>query len=92
MTTTAMWVPDPDVVHTALPHGEGVLLHLETSQYYSLNETGNCIWQWLTEGETVEAIGQKLVDRYEVTLDRAQHCVADLVTDLAQEKLLEWQQ
>ena len=35
----------PEVVDTELDEGEVVLLHLESKMYYSLNPTGQRIWQ-----------------------------------------------
>lgn len=41
--------PDPSVVCTVLEEG-GVLLHLETKYYYSLNRTGLAYWLALEDG------------------------------------------
>ena len=42
--------PHPEVVDTELDRGEVVLLHLESTTYYSLNPTGGRIWQGLKRG------------------------------------------
>ena len=42
--------PHSQVVDTKLDEGEVVLLHLESKMYYSLNPTGERIWQGLKEG------------------------------------------
>lgn len=86
LQTTA--VLHPDVLCTALPNGESVLLHLGTQTYYSLNETGTHIWHLLGQGRTLEEIGQAVEARYEVSRDQAQHSVIDLVTELATAQLL----
>jgi hypothetical protein len=37
--------PDPNVVFTRLGENDGVLLHLNTKRYYSLNGTGSRLWE-----------------------------------------------
>jgi hypothetical protein len=80
--------PLSDVVCTELQNGEAVLLHLDTQKYYSLNETGLRIWHLAGQGLTVEEISQALEAQYEVSLDRAQQSVTNLVTSLAAENLV----
>ena len=80
--------PHPEVVHTELKNGEAVLLHLDTQAYYSLNETGSRIWQLISEGQTLEEMGQALEAQYEVSFDRAQQCVIDLISDLVEQELV----
>jgi hypothetical protein len=82
-------VLNPDVLCTALPNGDSVLLHLGTQTYYSLNETGTQIWQLAGQGLTLEAIGQAIEARYEVTPDLARQSVIELTASLAAERLLE---
>jgi hypothetical protein len=47
--------PHPEVVYTVLEDGETVLLHLESSTYYSLNRTGTHIWQGLKQQRTLRS-------------------------------------
>jgi len=42
--------PHPEVVDTTLAEGDVVLLHVESKTHYSLNLTGQRIWQGLKEG------------------------------------------
>jgi hypothetical protein len=80
--------PHPDVVYTTLTEGEGVLLHMGTSHYFTLNETGTFIWQLLGEGLTLGEVEEKLQERYDVSPERAEQSVLDLVRKLEAEKLL----
>jgi len=57
---------DPDIIYTPLNDREGVLLHLKTQRYYSLNETGSLIWQYLQENKSLAEISQTLRENYEV--------------------------
>lgn len=79
---------DPDVVCTELGNGETVLLHLGTQAYFSLNETGARIWQLMDNGLTLGDIAQAIEAQFDVSFDRAQGCVIDLASDLANEKLV----
>ncbi len=49
---------------------EGVLLHLPSGTYYSLNETSIIFWESLTNGISLELTIDRITDEYEV--DRAQ--------------------
>ena len=65
-----------------------VLLHMRTKRYYSLNETGAAIWQLLEEEVTVNEIGARLVDRYDVDRRAADDAVASLLAALTAETLI----
>jgi len=71
---------DPDIIYTPLDDREGVLLHLKTQRYYSLNETGSLIWQHLQKNKSLAEISQTLREIYEVEnpSDFAREFVADL--------------
>ena len=81
-------VSDPDVLFTPLHNGEGVLLHLGTKKYYSLNVTGSRIWQLITKGLSLAEIGSELEAGFEVSLEQAQQSVAELANQLASETLI----
>jgi hypothetical protein len=77
------------VVDTELDDGEGVLLHLTSKTYYSLNVTGVRIWQGLKAGLTLKAISQRLQDEFEVDAEQAKRSVLNLIDDLAEQALVE---
>ena len=62
-------VPLDHVVFTDLDGVEGVLVDLNTKQYFQLNATASLIWRGLARGASVEAIAQEMAAGYEVTLD-----------------------
>jgi hypothetical protein len=69
--------------------GQTVILGVETGKYYSLNEIGSRIWDFLQQPRTIGEIRDLTVREYEV--DAAQ-CEADLlalVEQLVDEKLVE---
>jgi hypothetical protein len=80
--------PDPDVVSTALPGGDTVLLHLRTSQYFSLNATGSLLWQLMESATDPEGMSQALSDRFEVTPGTAHESVLELLRDMKAHQLI----
>jgi len=79
---------DPSVVTSALPNGEVVLLHLDTKQYYSLNQTGALIWKQMEHCASLAATSQTLTEQFEVTAEAAREAVCALIEDLKSHKLV----
>ena len=50
---------------------EAVILNLETSVYYSVNQAGTFIWELLVEGKPLEKIGPALAAEYKLTPEQA---------------------
>ena len=71
--------PHPQVVDTTLDDGETVLLHLESTTYYSLNGTGTRIWHGLKAGRSVQEISQQLQAEFAVEGAHADRSVLTLV-------------
>lgn len=78
----------PDVL-TAHLEGEAVLLHLETKQYYRLNETGAAIWKGLERGLDLPAIVSALKGEFDVGEDAARVEVQRVLVALRERGLLE---
>ena len=81
-------VPLKDVVFTDFEGGEGILVNLNTKQYYRLNETGALIWRGLENGSTVEDIVSEMQTLYEVTFEHALTSVDRLLITLELNKLV----
>jgi hypothetical protein len=77
-----------DVVDTKLDDGEVVLLHLESKMYYSLNPTGERIWQGLKDGLTLKEISRRLQDEFDVNEEDADKSVLDLIKELCEQNLV----
>ena len=77
----------PEVVYTDLEEG-GVLLHLETKFYYSVNEVGQTIWRLLDSTVRFEELIQGLMEEYEVEENRARGSVSRFLQDLEREQLV----
>ncbi len=80
--------PDPEVVVTELEGKEAVLLHLGTKAYFTLNETGLCIWRMLINDHTPDQICKKLPKEFDVSPEKAKESVLDLISELIKEKLV----
>ncbi len=77
----------PGVRHTAL-EGEGVVLHLGTRKYFSLNATGLDLFEALAEPRTFEELVAVLTAAYEVTPERAAVSVRDFLDGCTRLQLL----
>ena len=76
-----------EVVDTKLDDGEVVLLHLESKTYYSLNPTGERIWQGVKEGLSLREISRRLQEEFDVDAESADRSVLDLLNELCEQKL-----
>jgi hypothetical protein len=74
-TTDATPVPQDHVVFTDLDGVEGVLVDLNTKQYFQLNATASLIWRGLARGLAAGPIAAELAAEYDVTLDHARGSV-----------------
>jgi hypothetical protein len=88
MPATDRATPDDEVVCTDLKNDEGVLLHLGTQTYYSLNRTGLFIWRLMVKGLTLGEIACQVEGRFEVSSADAERSVRELADELATAKLV----
>ena len=81
--------PHPQVIFTELADGTGVLLHLLTKFFFSLNPTSTFLWKLLRKGGvTQDDMVRKLIDRYRVSKTKARQDVERFITYLQKEELL----
>lgn len=87
---TALPVPNPQVLFTEIDDGSGVLLHLETKFYYTLNRTGVIVWKALGEGAvtSIAALGERIAAEFRVEPEAAARDVAALLEELQADGLL----
>ena len=81
--------PRYQVVDTKLDEGEIVLLHLDSKTYYTLNLTGERIWQGLKEGLSLKEISRRLQGEFDVNEENADTAVLDLVNELSAQNLVQ---
>lgn len=88
MDTRIRLVPSPKAVHRQLADGSGVILDLDTGEYFGLNATGAAIWRLLDghhdEAEVVDEL-RRLVDDPPPDLHRH---VRDFVSQLQSRNLV----
>lgn len=82
-------VPVKDIVFTDFEGGEGILVDLNTKQYYRLNETGALIWRGLEKGNTIGDIVSEMQTRYDVSGEHALASVEKLLASLESNKLVQ---
>lgn len=63
----AHYKPVDRVVSTRVEGGGRVLLRLEDSTYFNLNETGAHIWELLTDGRSLDAMADSLTETFEIS-------------------------
>lgn len=83
--------PNPQVLFTEIDDGTGVLLHLDTKFYFTLNATGVVVWRALverSEGADVTTVAERLVAQFRVTRDVAERDVAALLEQLRKDGLV----
>lgn len=81
-------VPVKDIVFTDFEGGEAVLVDLNTTKYYQLNETGALIWRRLENGDTLEDIVSEMQSVYDVSSEHALASVEKLLLSLEANKLV----
>jgi hypothetical protein len=83
------FVPLEHVVASQLEDGDGVLVDLNTRQYYQLNESAMLIWRGLESGYPLSKIVEELVTTYAVSNDRAVVSAETVLRKLQDRKLVE---
>ena len=67
---------------------ESIILDLNTSVYYSLNDTGAFIWERLGSGATVPQVATELCVEFDVEPETAARDMDEVIAKLCSEKLL----
>jgi len=80
--------PFEHIVATDFDGGEGVLVDLNTKQYYQLNETAMLIWRGLEAKRSVEDIVREMMEIYDINGDHATESVNKLIQNLRVRKVL----
>ena len=83
-----MKVSIPDSVLSTELHDEGVLLNLETGEYFGLDGVGMEMWKVLRASGDVGAARAALLEQYDVAEDVLAKDLDELIAKLAERKLL----
>ena len=69
--------------------GEAVILHLDSEQYFGLDEVGARMWQILMTSDSVSAAFDQMLDEWDVEPERLRSDLADLIEQLRENGLVE---
>jgi hypothetical protein len=83
----ARYTASPEVLAAHL-EGEAVLLHMESKDYFRLNDTAAWVWRGLERGLDRDALIASLLERYEVSAEEAAAQLDGLLADLSQRGLI----
>ena len=78
----------PDIVATDFDGKDAVVLNLATKKYYTLNETATAIWSGIEEKRKVSALVDLLLERFEVTEEKARVSVIETLSRLQSQDLV----
>ena len=81
--------PYDHVIFTDLNGVEGVLVDLNTKQYFQINESACLIWRGLVKGAPVADIATELTEVYDVAPDHAQSSVEAAVARFTAHRLVD---
>ncbi len=68
---------------------EVVLIHPESSNYYSFNKVGSYIWMCLETPMSIEQLEKKLLQKYDVSEEQCKKEVDYFLNELIEKKLLD---
>ncbi|MBX7196317.1 MAG: PqqD family protein [Sandaracinaceae bacterium] len=89
MNRSSVYRIEPRVILTELADGGGLLLHLGTKTYFTLNETGVAVWKALSAApQDLDALGALLARLYDCTEEQARGDVGALMDELVGEDLV----
>ncbi|MFO1316210.1 MAG: PqqD family protein [Burkholderiales bacterium] len=83
-----MKITVPESVLSTELQDEGVLLNLETGEYFGLDEVGLDMWKVLGATGTLDAAQAALLDRYDVAEDVLAGDLRAFVAQLAERRLV----
>jgi hypothetical protein len=86
--TTATPIPHDHVVSTEFEGGEGVLVDLNSKQYYQLNETAMLVWRCLENRQSLEAIVTEMTTIYDVPPEQAASKIEKVVEEFQSRNLV----
>ncbi len=85
---TDFFIKSKDVIFRVID-GECIILNLNSSVYYSLNEVGTEIWDRINDENNVSQIASQISSLYSKEYNLVLNDVKDLICDLRAEGLIE---
>lgn len=84
-----MYQIDKDNIFWRKVEGETVILNIDTSFYYTLDEVGSIIWDMLLDSKTEDEIAAKIAAEYDIDDAAAKKDIKVLLKNLEKEDLIE---
>jgi hypothetical protein len=78
----------PGTLHREL-QGEGVLLQLDSGEYFGLDPVGQRIWALINEHGDLDAVLAQLLEEFDVDADTMTRDLDTLVSELIEHRLVE---
>ena len=69
--------------------GERALLHLETNEYFTLNQAASKIWLTLTEPKSLEDLVEVITNSFEVTAAQCRPDIEELLEQMKSANVVE---
>ena len=66
-----------------------VILDVNAGLYFSLDNVGAMVWQFIQQPRTVREVRQAILDEFEVSADVCERDLTALLRDLAERRLIE---
>lgn len=85
---TTVYLRHPELRLTAVD-GEGVVLHLGSMRYFTVNETGLTILNALAEPRTIDELVVAVTDEYDVSNDTADATTREFLDRCVASKLIQ---
>lgn len=79
--------PNSNEVAGKVMDGEAILINLDTGAYYSMDNVGAVIWQFIDERRSVEEMLAGITAQYDVSAAQAESDILRILGELVDEKL-----
>jgi hypothetical protein len=70
-------------------HGETVILHFDSGDYFGLNEVGTLVWKTIEQPRSVSDLREAILHEYDVEPEQCERDLLGLLGELHQRGLIE---
>jgi hypothetical protein len=93
LTTQARFIRNQEVVSRKI-EGELIIVPIRSgvgalNSLYTLNPVGSALWDFMTEGHTVDEMVQRVCDEFEVTTTQAEQDIEAFLNSMVEENLVQ---
>lgn len=80
-------IKDSDVLFTSMGE-DGVLLHVQRGDYYSLNKVGARLWMLTDGSRSIKDLAKEITAQFEISQEEAEKDIIELAAHLEKEGLV----